>query len=518
MLPTLREVLAMPSFKAAAVEVLAGAPDTVVVRWVHSSEVYEMGGLLSGGELLLTTGLGLHGRSPEQLTAYLDQVADAGCVALAMEVGRSFLAVPPSLVEAAQRRGLAFLALHAVVPFERMVEDFHDLLLRRRLGSPQAGEPVWQELLELVVAGQGMTALLTRVGRLAGCGVDLLDAEGRVVDRSATAAACSEPGRTTLDVRGPTGSLGRLVLNGQATAHRSAIANCAAVAVALELGRHPDLGPRQSLAQSVITDLVGGVLTSHSDLSERLTAAGWTPVEGRHVLVVAVEVDQRTPVREVATPVREAVQAVLGGCLVGVTANHVIVLAQGWLPASPARVRSAFTDVDELLRRGPCGSAVRTLGVAAPVQQLSDISAAVGQAREVVQIARRFGTRTGVILSRDVGVQRLLAADVAPVALSAFIAEQLGSVITYDTTHSADLVRTLDAYLANRSSKARTAVVLGIRRQSLYARLARLEKLLGASLDDPAQLVCLGLALTAWRMRTGLDPQASFERPRHGHR
>ncbi|MDJ0361931.1 PucR family transcriptional regulator ligand-binding domain-containing protein [Rhodococcus sp. H29-C3] len=516
MLPTLREVLALPSFKAAAIEVLAGSPDTAVIRWVHSSEVYEMGGLLAGGELLLTTGLGLHGRSAEQLTAYLDQVADAGCVALAMEVGRSFLTAPPELVAASRRRGVAFLTLHTVVPFERMVEDFHDLILRRRLGSPRAGEPVWQELLDIVVAGQGMTALLNGIARLAGCGVDLVDAEGRVVERNATAAERSESERTILDVRGPTGSLGRLVLSGRATARRSAVANCAAVAVALELGRHPDLGPRQSLAQSVITDLVGGVLTSHGDLSERLSAAGWTPLDGKHMLVAAVDVDHRTPVRELADPVREAVEAVLGRCLIGVTANHVVVLAHGWLLASPGRVRAAFTEVDELLRRGPGGSAIRTLGVAAPVKQLSDISTALGQAREVVQIARRFGTRTGVILARDVGIQRLLAAGVAATMLNAFVAEQLGPVIAYDTKHSADLVRTLDAFIANRGSKAQTAVLLGIRRQSLYARLARLEKLLGASLDDPMQLVCLGLALTAWRMKTGLDPQAAFARSPYG--
>ncbi|KXF52502.1 hypothetical protein AXA44_47260 [Rhodococcus sp. SC4] len=66
-----------------------------------------------------------------------------------------------------------------------------------------------------------------------------------------------------------------------------------------------------------------------------------------------------------------------------------------------------------------------------------------------------------MILSRDVGVQRLLAADLVPAALTAFIAEQLGSVIAYDTTHSADLGRTLDAYLATRGSEAQTAVILG---------------------------------------------------------
>ncbi|MGH3358482.1 MAG: PucR family transcriptional regulator ligand-binding domain-containing protein, partial [Nocardioidaceae bacterium] len=200
MLPTLREVLAMPSFKAADVAVLAGDPDAVTVRWVHSSEVYEMGRLLSGGEVLLTTGLGLHGRSAGQLTAYVDLVADAGCVALALEVGRTFLVAPPELVEACRRRGLVFLAIHAVVPFERMIEDFHDLLLRRAVASPRAGEPVWQELLGLVVAGQGLTSLLAATARLAECPVEFVDADGHVVERGGTEVA-SESGEIAVDVR-----------------------------------------------------------------------------------------------------------------------------------------------------------------------------------------------------------------------------------------------------------------------------------------------------------------------------
>lgn len=513
MLPTLREVLALPSFTDAAVEVHAGAPDATVVRWVHSSEVYEMGGLLAGGELLLTTGLGLHGRSGEQLTDYLDLLADAGCVALAMEVGRSFLTPPQELIDASRRRGMAFLTLHAVVPFERMIEDFHDLVLRRRFGSPRAGEPVWQQLMDVVVAGQGITALLGAVARLAGCSVELLDPEGRVVERSAGPSERPVDEQTTLDVRGPTGSLGRLVLNGRPTARRGAVGNCATVAVALELGRQPDFGPRQSLAQSVISDLAGGMLTSHGDLFERVSAAGWTPVEGQHVLVAALDVDQRTPVREMVLPVRTAVEAVFGRCLIGVAGHHVVILVQGWLQPSPARVRTAFDDVDERLRSGPDGSALRTIGVSTPVRRLSDVSTALGQAREVVQIARRFGIRSGVLCARDVGVHRLLASAVAPTQLADFIAEQLGSVIVDDTEHSADLVRTLDAFVAHRGSKARSALALGIRRQSLYARLSRLEKLLGASLDDPMQLACLGLALTAWRMQSGIDPQAAFARP-----
>ena len=75
---SLAEVLTLPSFRAAGTEVLHGDPDRVPVRWVHSSEVFEMGSLLAGGEVLLTSGLGLHGRTAGHLASYVDQLADAG--------------------------------------------------------------------------------------------------------------------------------------------------------------------------------------------------------------------------------------------------------------------------------------------------------------------------------------------------------------------------------------------------------------------------------------------------------
>ncbi|MGH1563435.1 PucR family transcriptional regulator [Mumia sp. DW29H23] len=512
MLPTLREVLETPSFRAAAVKVVTGDPDTTTVRWVHSSEVYEMGGLLAGGEVLLTSGLGLHGRSAAQLTAYVDQLADAGCVALALEVGRSFFEVPAELVAAAERRGVVFLALTAVVPFERMVEDFHDLLVRRRMSTSRSGEPIWQELLGTVVAGQGMVALLDATARLAGCAVALHDEDGRLVERSRISVGALPGGPTEADVRGSGGVLGRLALQGSPSARRNAVAQRAAVAVALELARHLGPGDRPSAAQSLVADLAAGVVGSAREAAERLGSAGWTPEPGRHVLVAALDVDPRTPVGDAVPALREAVQAVVGPCVVGTAGSHAVVVAQGWTRGEPMRVRRAFEDVYARLVARDGGDVVRALGVAAPVEDLADLHDAVGRARDVVRLARRLGTRRGVVLARDVGVHRLLAAESSSALVAELVADQLGALIAYDTQHSADLVRTLDAYLATGGSKARSAAILGIRRQSLYARLARIERLLGTPLDDPAQLVTLGVAMTGWRLRTGLDPQAAFDR------
>jgi purine catabolism regulator len=132
----------------------------------------------------------------------------------------------------------------------------------------------------------------------------------------------------------------------------------------------------------------------------------------------------------------------------------------------------------------------------------------VAEAREVVALSRRIGSREPVVLARDVAVHRLLAAGASPAEVGRFVVGRLGPLVDHDAAHGTELLRTLDAHLATGLSKTRTAELLGIRRQSLYARLDRIEQLLGAPVEDPTQHVGLGVALAAWRLRTGLDPQA----------
>jgi purine catabolism regulator len=504
-LPTLDEILALPAFRRAQPRVRTGEPRITTVRWVHSSEVYEIGGLLAGGELLLTTGLGLHGRTPEQLTTYVERLADAGCVALALEVGRSFVDVPDELVRSAERRGLVLLTLHDVTPFEQMIEDFHDLIVARKLASPRDGEPIWQELLGLVLTGQGLGTLLRAVSRLADATAWLFDAEGHVIERSAPVEFDEGLATTAVDVRGPHGSVGRLVLGGARSPHRSSVANRAAVAVGLELARHPDVGQRPSFEQAVINDLVAGLTTSRDEVAERFLEAGWVHVPDRHVLVSAADIDARTPAQEFVGAVREAIREELGPCLVGVTGNTIIAVTRGWVRPEPNRSRAAFVAAFERVR---AGRTLRAAGIANPLLDLAEIPAAIAEAQQVVRIARRIGISEGVLLARDVGAHRLVA-DVPPATVTALVSEQLGPLLSHDVRHNTDLVRTLDAYVGSHSSKAAAAEILGIRRQSLYARLSRVESLLGVRLNDPGQLTSLGLALIAWRMRTGLDPQAS---------
>ena len=106
-------------------------------------------------------------------------------------------------------------------------------------------------------------------------------------------------------------------------------------------------------------------------------------------------------------------------------------------------------------------------------------------------------------------LSHLLAA-VGPAAWAGLAEEQLGALIAHDARHRSELLRTLDTYLACGTSKAATAAALGIRRQSLYDRLDRIERLLGVDLADADQQLGLRLGVLAWRLRTGIDPRVGF--------
>ncbi len=143
---TLREILAFDVLDEAAAEVLT-CSDTLdrPVRWVHSSEIYEIGPLLSGGELLLTTGLGLAGADAGACRHYVRELAERGVAGVAVEVGRSLPEVPYAIVDESRRRDLPLVALRRVVPFIRITEAANTAIVMRNVAEQPYGPPVDRE-------------------------------------------------------------------------------------------------------------------------------------------------------------------------------------------------------------------------------------------------------------------------------------------------------------------------------------------------------------------------------------
>lgn len=115
-LPTLRDVLALPAYAGAQVLGGHGGLDATIT-WVHVSEVLDAARFLSGGELLLSTGLELSRVTPDAGATYLRSLAAGGAHGLALELVGPLRDVPPAMLSQAQTLNFPLIAFRHEVRF-----------------------------------------------------------------------------------------------------------------------------------------------------------------------------------------------------------------------------------------------------------------------------------------------------------------------------------------------------------------------------------------------------------------
>src|SRR4029453_2780667 len=96
------DLLAMRELSLRLVAGHAGV--TRPVRWAHVSELEDPTAFLRGGEVLLTTGLGLS-RGAERQARYVQRLAGAGLAGLGLGLGFGFDATPRALAASGAAAG-----------------------------------------------------------------------------------------------------------------------------------------------------------------------------------------------------------------------------------------------------------------------------------------------------------------------------------------------------------------------------------------------------------------------------
>jgi PucR family transcriptional regulator, purine catabolism regulatory protein len=536
---TLRQILDLDVLRRAGVRVVAGAEALDrPVRWVHIAEIADIAKLINGGELLLTTGMGIE-RAASAQRRYLAEIAEAGAAGLVVELGRAFGEIPQAMVQAAAQRGFPLIALERETRYIEVTEAVHRAIISDQYELLRQAETISRDFTDLILSGADIRRIIERLAEILGNPVVLADAAQHVVElagRGAVLALWEEHARlahhevergrvhqadgkdeprcmwvgiwlrheewgrvhvletdrkldeiTGLVLDRAGAALGLALLAQKDAAHLAGRAG-SALLVDVLAGRHGSVAEFMRRARSLGVDLTGGRLVALV-----VEAASLAELARRNALAE----QERQRIRlGIADEVRRAAAERQCAALVGHDGDRVlaIIAVNGHDPVPPI-----LDDIVEAAaRRVRAGDASLVLAAGAGREvAASSLQRALEEAVEALGFGRKAGDRRTVHHFAELGTYQLLVRLAQDPELARFVEAELSPLLEHDARSRAKLMPTLRSYLEHAGHKAQTVRALRVQRRTLYARLARIERILGRDLDTQDTRTRLTLAIQA---------------------
>jgi DNA-binding PucR family transcriptional regulator len=501
-------------------ELAAGrdAADTQV-RWVHSTELLDPTPWLSGGEVVLTTGLQLE--RPVDQRQYVRRLADHQLSGLGFGSGFGHDRIPHALLAEAEKLDFPLFEVPYEVPFIAITEKAFGRLLNEQYQVLQRGLAIHKRLEQLVLEERGLEevarALANAIGgaivvlgsraetmtatgfrrRLPKAALESVRAEiaDRIAAGKAVAFAPDHPsvsGRAlALPVaeRGPEGPQAWLIAvrdSGGLAESERLILQQAVTVVALELMRRRVVrDTERRLAGDVLKEAVSGAL-DESELETRLRPF---KVGSRAAVLVF----------EVGDPA--AGESVLDRTLSDLGTGSLVGVADGLL--------CAIVDASE---REPLELAEQVRGVLE--KRFGDIRAAASRPAPATSLRRSFhearcalevvsrsnGHASEVASYRDLGAFQFLLSVQDDDALRMYCEGVLGPIENGEGEYGDELLRSLEAFLEHNGQWERAARQLFCHRHTLRYRIRKVEELTGRDLSRAQDRIEFWLALRAREM------------------
>ena len=149
------------------------------VRWVHISEIEDPTPWLSGGELLLTTGMQLD--TPERQREFVTRLADRQLAGLGFGTGFSHPEVPEALLEVAKERHFPVFEVPYELPFIAITEAAFSQLVNEQYAVLRRALAAQERLERIVLSERGLEAVVGALAALVGAAVIVFDARGEVM-------------------------------------------------------------------------------------------------------------------------------------------------------------------------------------------------------------------------------------------------------------------------------------------------------------------------------------------------
>jgi PucR family transcriptional regulator, purine catabolism regulatory protein len=498
------------------------------IRWVHISELPDPTPWLSGGELLLTTGIQLD--SEKRQREFVRLLSGRHLAGLGFGTGFDHPRLPDGLVDEARRLDFAVFEVPYELPFIALTEKAFTRLVNEQYEVLQRGIAIHKRLERLVLEERGLDEVIRALAAAIGGAVCVLSARGETITsktfRRELPPAAMEEVREEVRRRGvdtarspeggdfapdhaeiagrslvlPVSIRGRGAPQAWLVAARDTgglgdferlILQQAVTVVALELMRQRAMrDTERRLAGDVLAEALTGRL-SEAELGTRLRPFG---VGGNAAVLVFAG-------REGAPPA--SAEADLDRFLADT--------GVGALVASRERLLCAVVDTSQGDPVGLAGRAREEL-----VAEHGELRAAASRPAPVGSLRRSFhearcaleaaalanGASPPVASYRDLGAFQLLLSLQDDDALRLYCDSVLGPLEDASGEYGDELIRSLEAFIEQNGQWERAARELYCHRHTLRYRIRRVEQLTGRDLSTARDRIEFWLALRARELVT----------------
>jgi PucR family transcriptional regulator, purine catabolism regulatory protein len=504
-------------------ELVAGAPAADrPLRWVAITEHEDPTPWLSGDEVVLTTGYQL-GTAAKQ-RRFVELLASKGAAGLGFGTGFDHKQLPKALVDAAEANDLPLFDVPYEMPFIAISERAATRLVNEQYAVLERSAQVHERLERLVIEGRGLAEILGSTGAAIGGAALVMDSAGRELSRSPESSGpdpvTTEALTAELAAQGHAGApsvfapqaagLGERALavpvpgrrGGGPVAwlvvvsDRSALgdferlcARQAAIVVGLELMRERVVRETERrLAGDLLADALGGRLEPE-ELRGRLRPFG---IGGEAAVLVfdledppAAEATLEAALADAGVPALVATSAAAGRPLL-----CAVIDAAAGDPVGAAR------QARETLSGGPGRNGVRA--AASRPATVGSLRRAFHEARCALEATSLAEDSNHEVASyRDLGAFTLLLALQDDDALRLYSDGLLEPIERTEGEYGGELLRSLEAFIANNGNWERAARQLYCHRHTLRYRIRKIEELTGRDLSRATDRIELWLALRA---------------------
>ena len=513
---TVRVLISEMGLELAAGETGADAP----VRWVHIAEMPDPTPWLSGGELLLTTGLQLEGE--ERQREFIQRLSDHHLAGLGFGTGFGHDGMPEALVDEARARSFPVFEVPYELPFIAITEKAFTRLVNEQYEVLQGGIAIHKRLERLVLEERGLEEVVRALGAAIGGATAVLNPRGETLAASAFRRTLSD--EATDAVRAEVRERGD-VANGEpaefAPNHPDITGRALVLPVALKGRGAPQawlvavrdsggLGDFERLIlQQAVTVVALELMRQRAMRDTERRLAGDVLAEALAGRVDASELETRLQPFGVGT---EAAVVVLGGD--GVTAaegdleRFMADMGVGALVAARQHLLCAIVDAGGDLDTVALAGRARE----ALVPQYGELRAATSRPAPVSMLRRSFhearcaleatalangSGATKVASYRDLGAFQLLLSLQDDEALRLYCDSVLGPLEDASGEYGDELIRSLEAFIEQNGQWERAARELFCHRHTLRYRIRRIEQLTGRDLSGARDRIEFWLALRA---------------------